>query len=77
MRYGDLTRCPDCGAMVSIAAWSGHRCLDDRQAACGRVRSVGEADRFEQEFARYLSTARGRFEVWYAQRTRARPWSTA
>jgi hypothetical protein len=71
MRYGDLTECPECGAVVSIASWGDHRCDRDQRMVHQLLKARGEIDRFEEEFARFLATSRGRFEAWYAERTRA------
>jgi hypothetical protein len=71
MSLGFLT-CTDCGENVPHMRAAEHVCDQDRwlsfQMTCARP----QIERIDQELARYLETARGRFELWYAERTRLR-----
>jgi hypothetical protein len=69
MRFG-FASCPDCGASLVVGALLEHTCdrtqLVDFQVARARF----DIDRIDSELAHYLETAHGRFEVWYAERSR-------
>jgi hypothetical protein len=66
----DYVDCPDCGTSLAPHALERHRCdrrhRDDHAARTARV----EASSFVAEFRAYLATPQGRFEVYYAARTR-------
>jgi hypothetical protein len=63
--------CPDCGAAVDRAADEDHVCNAERRLDFQLFRLRLELARFEREFAAYLTTPAGRFEVYYAARDRA------
>jgi hypothetical protein len=71
MSYG-ITSCRECGATVVFGELADHRCDPERwvdhQVACARH----DIDDIDTQVARYLETARGRFEAWYAERSRLR-----
>lgn len=64
------TSCPGCGDAVPARALPTHVCewgaWLDHQVELRR----DELQRFEAQLGDYLDTARGRFEVWYAERAR-------
>jgi hypothetical protein len=63
--------CPSCGTSVASHALERHRC-DDRHCRDHSARIArAEALTFEVEFCRFLATPQGRFEVFYAARSRA------
>lgn len=57
--------CSDCGVVLAPWQRSLHTCFEYRWVA-------EEAQGFEAELADYLSTLRGRFDLFYAERTRER-----
>ena len=66
----DYADCPECGTSVPLDGLRPHRC-DERHRADRIVGlAVQEADDFEAEFHRFLSTPQGRFELFYAARRR-------
>jgi hypothetical protein len=64
--------CPECGASVPQAAFGGHVCdweqWLDHQVTARRE----ELERIEADLGAYLASPKGRFELWYAERDRAR-----
>lgn len=62
--------CPECGTSVSRDSLRAHVC-DDRHRSdhAGRVVAAAVAE-LEADFRDYLQTPAGRFEMFYAQRTR-------
>lgn len=56
-------RCDDCGVLLAPWQRAIHTCFELRWIA-------DAAQAFEAELARWLATPRGRFELWYAARTR-------
>jgi hypothetical protein len=68
----DYTSCPDCGTSVNHESLVAelHRC--DRRHRDEHVERVGlrALDLFERELGAYLSSPQGRFEVFYAARSR-------
>lgn len=71
MSYG-FTTCSECGVIVPLARVQDHECEHDKWVAYQVARARGELDRIESEVASYLETSHGRFEAWYAERTRLR-----
>jgi hypothetical protein len=71
-RDPQMTPCPGCGADVPSRALSVHVCdwwrWLDHQVDLRRE----ELERFEPELTAYLESARGRFDLWYAERERLR-----
>ena len=49
---------------------SGHVCDDEQRVTYQVQRLRRRIDAFEHDFADYLDSPQGRFEVWYAQRVR-------
>jgi hypothetical protein len=68
----DYTRCPDCGTSVGheILVAELHRCDARHREDHVSELLVVETEVFEWEWADYLDSPRGRFEVFYAARTR-------
>jgi hypothetical protein len=64
------TTCDDCGAAYPTALAPAHECRPERWADHQLFRLRDEVDRFEWEWRVYLASPQGRFEVWYAARTR-------
>lgn len=67
----DLRVCPGCGVEQPVQLLRTHVCDPwrwiDHQVDLRRE----ELERFERELGAYLGSARGRFELWYAERERA------
>jgi hypothetical protein len=64
--------CVDCGASLSRAEREEHVCEDERRAAFKLFELRDEIAALESQIAAYLSSALGRFELWYAERDRLR-----
>jgi hypothetical protein len=71
MSFGFMT-CSDCGENVPWARTGDHECDQERRISFQVTQARPQIERFDQELARYLETARGKFELWYAERTRLR-----
>jgi hypothetical protein len=69
-----MARCPECGVVVSLAALHGHECDPAAWISRQVIRARPGIARLEDDLAAYLATPRGRFELWYAERTRKRAW---
>ena len=69
MSFG-FRACPGCGAILPRERASEHECEQDKWVAyqVGCFRS--EIDGIDAELSSYMKTSRGRFEAWYAERTR-------
>jgi hypothetical protein len=68
----DYTSCPSCGTSVAHESLSEqlHRC-DERHRDEHMTRlALGECALFELELGEYLDTPQGRFELYYAARSR-------
>ena len=63
--------CPDCGESVAADARVEHRCDDERWLTYQLFQLREELASFEDQLAAYLESARGRFELWDAERRRA------
>ena len=65
-----ISACPGCGTELPTATLRVHVCdwwkWLDHQVDLRR----DELNRFEGELGAYLGSARGRFELWYAERAR-------
>jgi hypothetical protein len=68
MSFG-FTTCADCGERVPWAQTGQHECDEEQWLSFQVTRARPQIDRFEHELARYLETARGKFDLWYAERT--------
>ncbi len=62
--------CPECGESVAVANEREHVCNPERRIDFELFQLRGEIATLGDELARYLSSARGRFEQWYAERDR-------
>ena len=62
--------CDDCGASVARAEREQHRCDLERRLDYEVFQLRGEVDAFDEEFGVYLESPMGRFDAWYAARTR-------
>jgi hypothetical protein len=58
--------CPYCGTSLPLDARAPHRC-DERHRS---DHAVAEGDDLELEFRRFLASPQGRFELFYAARSR-------
>jgi hypothetical protein len=61
--------CPECGAVIALDG-DGHECDAERRRWHQLFLVNSEVESLEQEFREYLSSARGRFEAFYAERER-------
>lgn len=68
----DYARCPDCGTSVGheILRAELHRCDERHRNDHLAQLAVVEAEMFEWAWAEYLGSPQGRFEVFYATRSR-------
>jgi tellurite resistance protein len=64
--------CAECGASVPVGARDEHVCSEERRLAYELFKHRAELAAFEDQFAAYLESAHGRFELWYAERERRR-----
>jgi hypothetical protein len=64
--------CPDCGASLAREESEGHECERERWLDYQMFRLRHEVEGLDADIAAYLSSARGRFEAWYAERERRR-----
>lgn len=62
--------CADCGACVPRWESEEHVCNEDRWLDYQVVRLRPEIARFEADFREWLATGEGRFELYYAERSR-------
>jgi hypothetical protein len=62
--------CPKCGVSLTREEWDAHACDEAQKLRYELVQLREEAGRFDAELARWLKTAAGRFEVFYAARRR-------
>jgi NAD-dependent SIR2 family protein deacetylase len=69
--------CPDCGAPVAEDQDELHRCDRRRLVEYQMLLLRPEIVAFEDEFAAWLHTPRGRFEAYYAARQRVRVLAAA
>ena len=64
--------CAECGASVPVGARDEHVCSEQSRLAYELFKLRAELAAFEDQFAAYLESAHGRFELWYAERERRR-----
>jgi len=64
--------CPDCGDSVARSELAAHVCREERRCDYVAFQVGVEVAVFEEELACYLASPRGRFELYYAARERAR-----
>jgi hypothetical protein len=62
--------CPECGASVAVIEMDSHSCDPERRADYQLAQQLDDLERIEGELGVYLASARGRFELWYAERRR-------
>jgi hypothetical protein len=63
--------CPDCGIAVHASEVEAHECNHEQWVGYQVAKARGEIERIDSELASYLETPRGKFDLWYAVRTRA------
>ena len=66
--------CESCGLSVAKSEYAAHACEPERRVAYQMIQHQDDIARVEKEIRTYLDSPRGRFESWYAERTR-RPTS--
>ena len=64
--------CPACGTSCERSELSAHCCDPERSLDFLLFQLRHEIERFEDGVRAYLDSARGRFELWYAERERRR-----
>jgi hypothetical protein len=62
--------CPDCGASVPRGAIDTHVCDEQRKLDYRLLQVREEVLAFDSQLSAWLGSARGRFEVWAAERER-------
>jgi len=65
--------CPECGASVEVAAATDHVCDPDRRLDFVMFQLRAEVSALGAEIEDFFSSARGRFEQWYADQERRKP----
>ncbi|HEV2712677.1 MAG TPA: hypothetical protein VGU26_06245 [Gaiellaceae bacterium] len=68
--------CTECGESVERAAADTHVCDAERLLEFRLFQLREGITAFENEFAAWLSTAKGRFAIWIAERDRRPPTSS-
>ena len=63
--------CPGCGVSVATETLEDHTCDRERYVVHQMARLRPEIAHFDRDLGRFLSSPRGRFEEWYAARSRA------
>jgi hypothetical protein len=64
--------CPECGTSVSAAAIAAHACDDRLRREHNDRTASAQVAELEADIRSFLQSPRGRFELFYAQRTRRR-----
>lgn len=62
--------CPECGASVDQQEADQHRCDEERRLDYRLFQLRDEVAAFDDELTAYLDSPHGRFEQWFAERTR-------
>lgn len=62
--------CPECGESLDVELRADHRCDDERWATYQAFQLRDEVAALESQVAEYLTSPRGRFELWCAARAR-------
>jgi hypothetical protein len=65
-----LIRCEECGVAVAEAAIDEHVCEHERWVTYQAEKLRDGVERLETDITVFLESARGRFELWYAERSR-------
>jgi hypothetical protein len=66
------TPCSECGVVVPRIGVADHVCNAEQRVQYQLRRMSSHIAAFERDFAAYLESPRGRFELWYARRDRLR-----
>ena len=64
--------CPDCGASCIRAELDEHACDPERFVDFALFQLRSEVALLQESVWSYFESARGRFELWYAERQRSR-----
>jgi hypothetical protein len=64
--------CEECGASLPVSARDNHVCSEQRRLAYRLFQLRAELAAFEGQFAAWVESPQGRFELWYAERERGR-----
>jgi hypothetical protein len=62
--------CPECGVSLANEIADEHVCDRERRLDYQLLQLRGGISRFDADLAAYLASPQGRFEAWYAERTR-------
>jgi hypothetical protein len=62
--------CEGCGISVAKSEYAAHVCEPDRRIAYQMIQHQDDLVGVEKEIRSYLESPKGRFESWYAERTR-------
>jgi hypothetical protein len=62
--------CESCGLSVAKSEYAAHVCEPERRVAYQMIQHEDDLARVEKEIRSYLDSPHGRFESWYAERTR-------
>jgi hypothetical protein len=62
--------CEDCGASLARMERDQHTCVPDRRLEYELFQLRRELAGFDEQLSAYLASARGRFDVFYAERSR-------
>lgn len=65
-----FTPCPECGGSVARAEIDEHVCDQERWLDYQMFQQRDLMASFESDLNAYLTSAHGRFELWYAERGR-------
>ena len=64
--------CEDCGTSLERHERDGHACDSERRLDYQLFRQRAAIAQFDDELGAYLVSPQGKFELWYAEHTRAR-----
>jgi hypothetical protein len=64
--------CEECGTSLAVGARDEHVCSEQRRLEYRLFQLRTELEAFEGQFAAYLESPHGRFDLWYAERERLR-----
>jgi hypothetical protein len=64
--------CSECGASVARADADAHSCEEERRLDYQLLQLRDEVEGFQDDVSAYLSSPRGRFDLWCAERDRER-----
>jgi hypothetical protein len=66
----DYLNCLECGTSVSTDAIDSHACDDRHRREHHDRTAAAQVEELEADIRNFLQSPRGRFELYYAQRTR-------